>query len=48
MKPGWRSEKSAAAWELTLGKYCVSIRRNPVADLTVEHISAQADLAIEA
>ena len=34
----WRNEKSAAAWELTLGKYCVSIRRNPVADLTVEHM----------
>jgi integrase len=34
----WRNEKSAAAWELTLGKYCFSIRRNPVADLTVEHM----------
>lgn len=38
MRPSWRSEKSAAAWELTLGKYAITIRRHPVTDLTVEHI----------
>ena len=38
MKPKWRNEKSAAAWEMTLGKYCFSIRRNPVADVTVDQV----------
>jgi integrase len=38
MRPSWRNEKSAAAWTLTLRDYCVSIRRNPVADLTIDHI----------
>lgn len=34
----WRNEKSEAAWRLTLGKYCFSIRRLPVADITVDDI----------
>jgi integrase len=38
MKPGWRNEKSEQAWELTLGKYCFSIRRNPVADITTDQV----------
>jgi integrase len=38
MRSSWRNQKSEAAWTLTLGKYAVSIRRLPVADLTVDHI----------
>jgi integrase len=38
MRPGWRSEKHASQWTTTLGKYCFAIRRNPVADITVEDV----------
>jgi integrase len=34
----WRSAKSEQAWTMTLGNYCVAIRRYPVADLKTEHI----------
>jgi integrase len=38
MRPGWRSEKHASQWTMTLGKYAVSIRRHPVADVTVDDV----------
>jgi integrase len=38
MKPAWRNPKSEQAWELTLGKYCFSIKRNPVADITTDDV----------
>jgi integrase len=38
MKPKWRSKKHASAWEMTLGNYCFLIRRNPVADVTVDDV----------
>jgi integrase len=38
MKPSWRNEKSVAAWQMTLGNYCFTIRRNPVADITTDQV----------
>jgi integrase len=38
MKPSWRSEKHGQQWEMTMGNYAFSIRRNPVADVTVEDV----------
>jgi integrase len=38
MKPGWRNKKSEQAWKLTLGEYCSSIQRNPVADITTNQV----------
>jgi integrase len=38
LRPSWRSPKSEKAWELTLGKYAVSIQRHPVADITTDDV----------
>jgi hypothetical protein len=38
MKPSWRSAKHSQQWEMTMGNYAFSIRRNPVADVTVEDV----------
>jgi integrase len=38
MRPSWRNEKHASQWTMTLGDYCIAIRRLPVADVTVEHV----------
>lgn len=38
MKPSWRNEKHASQWQMTLGNYAFTIRRLPVADVSVEDV----------
>lgn len=41
MQPGWRNEKHAAQWRMTLGeRYCKSLRARPVADVTATDVLA--------
>jgi integrase len=38
-KPGWRNEKHAAQWEMTLGEaYCASIRGRPIGSIGVDDV----------
>jgi len=38
MRPSWRNEKHASQWQMTLGNYAFSIRRLPVADVSVDAV----------
>src|SRR6478672_6426747 len=38
MRPGWRNERHAKQWEMTLTRYAEPLRRKPVDEITTEDI----------